>query len=98
MYIQLYFIQYPSTCPSYGVSQRPIVASNYLVKEDVGCSKECEKSIKQDSKISTTKVVSFRLVSHPKEEAATDAQEGVHGTTSGDCTSKVGDHEAGMEA
>jgi len=42
--------------------------------------------------------VSFRLVSHPKEEAATDAQEGMHGTKSGGCTSKVSDHEAGMEA
>ena len=49
-------------------------------------------------KISTVEVVSFRLVSHPKEEAATDAQEGVHGTASGGCTSKVGDHEAGMKA
>jgi len=43
-------------------------------------------------------VVSLRLISHPKEEAATDAQEGVHGTATGGCTSKVDDHEAGMEA
>jgi len=42
--------------------------------------------------------VSHGLVSHPKEKAAMDAQEGVHGTASGGCTSKVGDHEAGMEA
>jgi len=41
--------------------------------------------------------VYFRLVSHPKEEAATDAQ-GVYGTASGGCTSKVSDHEVGMEA
>jgi hypothetical protein len=43
-------------------------------------------------------VVSFRLVSYPKEKAATDAQEGVHGKTSGGYTSKVGDPEGGMEA
>jgi len=42
--------------------------------------------------------VSLRLVSHPKEKAATDAQKGVHKTTCGDYTSEVGDHEAGMEA
>jgi len=35
---------------------------------------------------------SLRLVTHPKKKAATDAQEGVHGTTSGGCTSKVGNH------
>jgi len=34
-------------------------------------------------------VVSFKLVSYPKEKAATDAQEGVHGKTSGGYTSKV---------
>ena len=38
------------------------------------------------------------FVSHSKEEVAKDAQERVHGTASGGCTSKVGDHEAGMEA
>ena len=43
-------------------------------------------------------MVSLRLVSHSKEEVAKDAQERVHGTASGGCTSKVGDHEAGMEA
>ena len=43
-------------------------------------------------------MVSLRLVSHPKEKAATDAQKGVHGTASGGCTSKIGDHEADMEA
>jgi len=42
--------------------------------------------------------MSLRLVSYPKDKAATDAQEGVHRTTSGGYTSKVGDHEAGMEA
>ena len=46
----------------------------------------------------TAEVVSLRLISHPKEEIAKDAEKGVHGTTSGGCTSKVGDHEAGMEA
>ena len=38
------------------------------------------------------------FVSHSKEEVAKDAQERVHGTASGGCTSKVDDHEAGMEA
>ena len=38
------------------------------------------------------------LISHPKEEAVMNAQKRVYGTTSGGCTSKVGDHEAGMEA
>ena len=46
----------------------------------------------------TAEVVPFRLVSHPKEKAAADAQEGVYGTASGGCTRKVGDREAGMEA
>ena len=43
-------------------------------------------------------VVSIRLISHPKEKAAKDAQEGVHEITSGGCTSKAGDHEVGLEA
>ena len=42
--------------------------------------------------------MSLRLVSHPKEEVVTDAQEGVHGTASEGSTSEVGDHEAGTEA
>ena len=45
----------------------------------------------------TAEVVSLRLISHPKEEIAKDVEEGVHGTTSGSYTSKVGDREAGME-
>ena len=45
MYMHPYFIQYSSIYPSYGASQRPIVASNNLVK-----SKEGEKYIKQDNK------------------------------------------------
>jgi hypothetical protein len=48
--------------------------------------------------MSTAEVVSLRLVSHTKKKAATDTQEGVHGTVSGGCTSKVDDHEGGMEA
>ena len=43
-------------------------------------------------------MVSLRFVSHSKEEVAKDAQERVHGIASGGCTSKVDDHEAGMEA
>ena len=45
-----YFIQYSSIYPSYGASQRPIVASNNLVKSKPDCSKEGEKDIKQDNK------------------------------------------------
>ena len=43
-------------------------------------------------------MVSLRFVSHSKEKVAKNAQERVHGTASGGCTSKVADHEAGMEA
>ena len=43
-------------------------------------------------------MVSLRFVSHSKEEVAKDAHGRVHGTTSGGCTSKVCNHEAGMEA
>ena len=50
MYMHPYFIQYSSIYPSYGVSQRPIVASNNLVKSKPNCSKEGEKYIKQDNK------------------------------------------------
>ena len=49
-------------------------------------------------KISTAEVVSLRLVSHPKEKVAADAQKGVYGAANRGCTSKVGDHEVGMEA
>jgi len=89
MHMQSYYIHYPPIYRSYA-SQRPI--SDNLVKKDINCSKECEKDL------STAEVVSLRLVSHQKKKTATDAQKGVHGTTSGDYTSEVGDHEAGMEA
>ena len=36
--------------PNHALPQKPIVASNNLVKQDVDCSKEDEKSKKQDSK------------------------------------------------
>ena len=36
--------------PNHALLQRPIVASNNPVKQDVDCSKEDEKSKKQDSK------------------------------------------------
>ena len=52
---------------------------------------------KKRFKVLTTEVMPLRLVSYPKEKAATDTQE-VHGTTSGGYTSKVGDRDAGMEA
>ena len=49
MYMGPYFIQYSSTYPSYRVSQRPIVASNNLVKSKPDYSKEGEKDMKQDN-------------------------------------------------
>ena len=48
--MQSYYIKYPSIYPNHDSPQRPIVASNNLVKKDVDCSKEVEKSAKQDSK------------------------------------------------
>ena len=48
MHMQSYYIQYPSIHPSYD-SQRPIVASNNLIKRDLDCSKESEKNMKHNS-------------------------------------------------
>ena len=48
MHMQSYYIQYPSMYPNH--AKRPIVASNNLVQQDVDCSKENEKSKKQDPK------------------------------------------------
>jgi len=48
--MQPYFIQYPLIYLNYGTTQRPIVASNNLVRKDFVCSKEGEKNMKQDSK------------------------------------------------
>ena len=50
MHLQSYFIQYLSMYPNGCLSQRPIVASNNLVKKDFGCSKEGRKDTKQDSR------------------------------------------------
>ena len=47
MYIQLYYIQYPSIYPNC-ILQRPI--SNNLVKKDFNCSKEDENNVKKDSR------------------------------------------------
>ena len=47
--MQSYYIQYPSMYPSC-VTPRPIVTSNNLVKRNLYCSKEGEKSTKPDSK------------------------------------------------
>ena len=49
MHMQSYYIQYPSMYPSC-VSPRSIVTSNNLVNKNLYCSKEGEKSTKQDSK------------------------------------------------
>ena len=50
VYMQLYYIQYPTMHPNYASPQRPVVASNNLVKNDIDCSKADEKNAKQDSK------------------------------------------------
>ena len=47
MHMQSYYIQYPPIYPNYVSPQRPIIASNDLVKRDFGCSKE---DMKQDTK------------------------------------------------
>jgi len=44
MHMQSYYIQYPPMYPNYALLQRPIVASNNPVKQDIDCSKENEKS------------------------------------------------------
>ena len=49
MYMRPYFIQYSSTYQNYGVSQRPIVASDNLVKSKPKCSQDGEKDMKQDN-------------------------------------------------
>jgi hypothetical protein len=49
MYMQPYIIQYPSTYPNCGASQRSIVA-NDTVKSKFVDSKEGEENMKQDSK------------------------------------------------
>jgi hypothetical protein len=48
MYMHPYFIQYSSTYPNYGATQRPIVASDNLVKRKPNCSQDGEKDMKQD--------------------------------------------------
>jgi len=48
--MQSYYIQYPTMYPNHTSPQRPIVASNNLVRKDTGCSKADEKRAKQDSK------------------------------------------------
>ena len=45
--MQSYYIQFPPMYPNYASPQRPIVASNDLVKGDFNCSKE---DVRQDSK------------------------------------------------
>ena len=47
MHLQSYYIQYPPMYLNYALPQRPIVASNNLVKKDFSCSKE---DMKQDSR------------------------------------------------
>ena len=49
MYMHPHFIQYSPIYPSHGASQRPIVASNNLVKSKSKCSQDGEKDVKQDN-------------------------------------------------
>ena len=50
MHMQSYYIQYPPMYPNYVLLQRPIVANNNPVKQDIDCSKADEKGSKRDSK------------------------------------------------
>ena len=65
MHKQSYYIQYPPMYPNHVSPQRPIVASNNLVKKDFDCSKEDEKSA---NKIFTAAVMSLRFDSYSKNE------------------------------
>ena len=49
MYMHPHFIQYSPIYPSHGASQRPIVASNNLVKSKPNCSQGREQNVKQDN-------------------------------------------------
>ena len=98
MYMHPYFIQYSSTCSSYGVPQRLIVVNNNLVKSKPNCSKDGEKDMKQDNQYLQPRWCASSLSHTQKKETATNAQERVYGTIGKGCTSKVCDHEAVMEA
>ena len=97
MYMHPYFIQYSSTYPSYGASKRPIVASNNLVKSKPDCSKEGEKDMKQDNQYLQPRWCPSAL-SHTQKRRLQRMRKKEYGIASGGCTSKIGDHEAGMEA
>jgi len=96
--MQPYFIQYPSTYPNYGTSQRPIVTSNNLVESNLGCSKEDEKNMKQDLKFLQPRWCPSGLSHTQKKKAATDSLEGVNGTISGGCDNEVSNHKESMAA
>ena len=85
--MQLYYIQYPSMYSSC-TSQRPIVASNNLVKRDF-CSKESEKNVKQDSKYLQSRWCRSGLSHTQKKEVTMNAQARISGATSGGSISKV---------
>ena len=89
--MQLYYIQYPPMYPNYDLPQRPVVSSNDLVKKDIDCSKA-------RFKVFTAEVVSLRFVWYSKAKAATYAQEGGNGTTSGNRAKDVNDNEEGVAA
>ena len=97
MYMHPHFIQYSPIYPSHGASQRPIVASDNLVKSKPKCSQDGEKDVKQDNQYLQLRWCPSGLSHTQKKKAAADAQ-GVYGTASGGCTNKVSDHETGMEA
>ena len=74
MHMQPYSIQYPILYSKYGSSQLLITANGNLAKIGA-CAKQCENNGKQGSWYTQAEVVSLRLISHSKEEAATNAQE-----------------------
>ena len=78
----LYFIQYPSRYPSYGVSQRLIVASDNLIKSKPECRKDGEKDMKRNYSIYSKGGVP-QVYLKPKREGCNGCTGMSHGTTSG---------------
>ena len=101
--MQSYYIQYPPMYPNHALLQRPIVASNNLVQQNVNCSKENEKSKEQDSKYlqprwcpSDLSHTQKRRLQRMRKKEAMEHQEGGNGTTSGGRAKDVSDNEEGV--
>jgi len=97
LYMLLYFIQYPSRYPSYGVSQRLIVASDNLIKSKPECRKDGEKDMKRNYSIYSQGGVP-QVYLKPKREGCNGCTGRSSWNNKWRWTSKVGNHEAGMEA